>query len=222
MPSTVQSILKAVGVTRSGVAQWGERLEPPNPGEPGTGIYVVALTSRLNRVDGTLVKAPIANAALDTLLRRRPGLSIDGTTPTRQVLARRVQTFWFPDETILYIGLAGPRKNHAGRELPHRVGEYAKTRLGAKSPHAGGWPLLTLSNLEQLSVHYAYCEDVVTAEHDALKQFADHVSTTSRAAMPHYLKVMPFANMEFPKGTRKDAQVAGVRGPVSPSARVPW
>jgi hypothetical protein len=222
MPCTVRSILKAAGVRRSGVAHWGEPLARPPSGQPGTGIYIVALTSRTNRVDGCLDRAPVASAALDALLRRRPDLSIDGVRATRAKLAQRVRGFWLPDETVLYIGLAGSRKNHAGEELPRRVGEYATTRLGAKSPHSGGWPLLTLSNLRELYVHYGYCGNVDTVESAALGWFAGHASARRKTVLRDPSKIMPFANLEYPKGNRKDPGIKGTRGPVAPRELTPW
>jgi hypothetical protein len=62
---------------------------------------------------------------------------------------------------VLYTGLADARgKLHRDGHLGHRVHEYYATRIGAKSPHAGGWPVKILSCLSELWIHYAYCGDV--------------------------------------------------------------
>ena len=59
--------------------------------------------------------------------------------PTREQLLQRLAGFWFPDEVVVYIGLAGPRKNRPVQgEVAKRVGEYYDTPLGANGPHAGG------------------------------------------------------------------------------------
>jgi hypothetical protein len=222
MPSTVASVFRAAGVRAGGVALWGRRPGLPPAGTPGTGIYVVALTPRVNRVDRSLANAPIAAPAIDVLLNRRADLTLDGTRPTRQQLMRRLGAFWLPDETVLYIGLAGPRGSHAGRELPHRVGEYAKTRLGAKRPHSGGWPLLTLSCLRDLYVHYAYCTEVDAVERAALAQFGAKVSEATRTSLHDSAAIMPFANLEAPRGNRKAHGVRGARGVVAAGAPTPW
>lgn len=222
MPSTVASIFKAAGVRASGVAPWGTRPELPPTGVPGTGIYIVALTPKVRRIEGNIDKAPIAGPALDVLLSRRADLTLDGVRPTRQQLMRRLSAFWLPDETVLYIGLAGSRASHAGRELPHRVREYAKTRLGAKSPHSGGWPLLTLSCLKDLYVHYAYCTDVDAVERAALAQFASKVSDTAKAGLHDSATLMPFANLEAPRCNRKAHRINGARGVVTAGAPTPW
>jgi hypothetical protein len=63
------------------------------------------------------------------------------------------------------------------------VGDYYKTPLGARRPHAGGWPLKTLSILSELCVHYAPCADPNAAELTMLDAFIGGVSASSRAAL---------------------------------------
>lgn len=216
MPSTAADVFAAAQVNAAGVVRWGEPVGlPPARGKSSTGIYVVALTDAVNRVDRTLATAPILSAALTTLLRRRPELAMDGARPTARQLATRLGEFWFPDETILYIGLADARgRRRAGGHLAYRVHEYAKTRIGAESPHAGGWPLKTLACLGDAYVHYAYSDNVGSAERDCLQHFADQVSPSTRELLRDSVRVMPFANLEFPKGTRKAHGIERARGPL--------
>lgn len=155
-----------------------------------------------------------SQAAADEVLGIRPELTLDGVRPTREQLVQRLAAFWFPDEVVLYIGLAGPRtKRPAKGELAKRVGEYYKTPLGANGPHAGGWPLKTLSCLPNLFVHYAYCDQVKKAEDDCIGQFAKHVSDKTRTSLHDPTRLMPFANLEFPKGNAKDHGIRGARAP---------
>lgn len=49
--------------------------------------------------------------------------------------------------------------------------QYYNTPLGARKPHAGGWPLKTLENLDELCVHYAACVSVDVAERTMLGPF---------------------------------------------------
>lgn len=140
---------------------------------------------------------------------------MDGARPTARQLATRLGEFWFPDETILYIGLADARNRlPADGHLAYRVHEYVKTRIGAKSPHAGGWPLKTLACLGEVYVHYAYCGDVELAEQRCLQRFADHVSPSTLAFLRDSVRVMPFANLEFPKCNRKAHGIERARGPL--------
>ena len=224
MPSTVAEILAAAGAQRAGVTRWGELPDRPRRASTATtGIYIVALTDALDRVEGTLGKAPASLPPLKKLLERRPELTLDkAPQPTPRQLQKRLSQFWLPDETVPYIGLADARETpHRNGHLSHRVHEYYTTRIGAKSPHAGGWPLKTLGCLSELWVHYAYYANVHQAEGKCLKRFADHVSPQTRAALRDPVRVMPFANLEYPPGNRKDHGIAGARGPVPKSGLTP-
>ena len=63
-------------------------------------------------------------------------------------LRKRIGSFWVLDQSVLYIG-------KAGTSVRKRIGQYYKTPLGARSPHAGGWFLKVLANLNELFVHCA-------------------------------------------------------------------
>jgi len=211
----VADIFAAAGVTPAGVVRWGEPVAlPASPVVAATGIYVVALTQHLDELDGCLLAAPISDAAVDELLDARAELTLDGVRPTRQRLLARLAAFWFPDEVVLYIGLAGPRRRRpAPGELAKRVGEYYATPLGARGPHAGGWPLKTIGCLGDLYVHYAYCEQVDAAEDAGIAHFAEGVSDDTRSRLYDPMRVMPFANLEFPKGNAKAHGIRGARAP---------
>jgi hypothetical protein len=184
---------------------------------PTTGIYVVALSDELDSTEAALFGAPVSPAAIDELLTVRPELTLDRRRPTREQLAERLAAFWLPDEVIVYIGLAGARKTRPpGGEVAHRVAEYSKTPLGARSPHAGGWPLKTLACLSELYVHYAYCDEVDDAEKACIGRFAEHVSESSLARLHDRVRVMPFANPEFPRRNPKAHGIRGARAPRSP------
>lgn len=217
MPSTVADIFAAAGVEPTGVTRWGEAARPPEPpAAAATGIYVVALTDQLDSLEGRRADAPISSAAVDELrVVRCKELTLDGVLePARQPLTARLAAFWFPDEVVLYIGLAGSRKTRpVAGELAKRVTEYYVTPLGANGPHAGGWPLKTLSCLEDLYVHYAYCGDVKRSEDACIARFAQQVSPDTRARLHDAVRVMPFANLEFPKGNAKDHGIRGARAP---------
>ena len=215
MPSTVVDIFAAAGASPAGVVRWGTPPAPPvDRTAPATGIYVVALTDELDSRAGALAAPPISEAAIEELLAARPELTLDEARPTREQLLQRLAGFWFPDEVVVYIGLAGARKSRPVQgEVAKRVGEYYATPLGANGPHAGGWPLKTLACLHEVYVHYAYCDRVNQAETDCIGRFADHVSAKTRARLRDPVRVMPFANLEFPKGTPKNHGIRGARPP---------
>lgn len=213
MPSTVGSLFTAAEVPRHGVVRWGERIPPPDTG-PGTGVYVVALTADPDTLDAAMPYCPLSEAAIRVLLDvRRAELKVDGRAPRAAQLASRLSGFWLADEVVLYGGRAGPRRRVSVSDLSDRVDEYYTTPLGARSPHAGGWPLKTLSNLSELYVHYAYCADDATAETGLLDGFAEQVSAESRAALYDATFVMPFANLEDGHRRRKRHCIDGARAP---------
>jgi len=88
-----------------------------------------------------------------------------------------------PDETILYIGLAGT-------SLRTRVRDYYKTPLGARRPHAGGWFIKSLANVNDLLVHFAPADDPCAAENAMLGSFCSRLgddaggAVRSRAPVP--------------------------------------
>jgi hypothetical protein len=143
VPSTVTDIFAAANASPAGVVRWGTPPAAPiDRTASATGIYVIALTDELDSRAGALVAPPISEAAIEELLAVRPELTLDQCRPTREQLLQRLAGFWFPDEVVVYIGLAGPRKNRPVQgEVTKRVGEYYGTPLGASGPHAGGWPL---------------------------------------------------------------------------------
>jgi hypothetical protein len=215
VPSTIADIFAAASASPAGVVRWGTPPAPPvHRTAPATGIYVVALTDELDGRAGALAAAPISEAAIEELLAVRPELTLDDARPTREQLLQRLAGFWFPDEVVVYIGLAGPRKNRPVQgEVAKRVREYYATPLGANGPHAGGWPLKTLVCLHEVYVHYAYCDRVNQAEEDCIGHFAKHVSAATRARLHDPVRVMPFANLEFPKGNLKNHGIRGARAP---------
>ena len=68
-------------------------------------------------------------------------------------------------------------------------------------------------SLRDLWVHYAYCRDAATAEDACIRHFADHVSDATRERRYDAMRVMPFANLEFPKGNSKNHGISGARAP---------
>ena len=66
--------------------------------------------------------------------------------------------------------------------------------------------LKTLACLHDVCVHYAYCDRVNQAENDSIGHFAKHVLEKTRASLHDPVRVMPFANLEFPKATPRVAR----------------
>jgi hypothetical protein len=197
MPSSVRRLFAAVDLDPQGCVPWRSTLPEKRPG-----IYVVSLTSDARGVLGGSPRCPVSKSALDQLLRICPDLTVDGHMPTRSRLGDRIASYWLPDETILYIGLAGT-------SLRDRVRSYYVTPLGASKPHKGGWWLKTLANMDRLYVHYAVSDDVKNDEDEILRAFASRVSPRSREALPSGDPVMPFANLRDGDYRRRRHHIQG-------------
>jgi hypothetical protein len=185
--------------------------------EAGPGIYAVALTVDTNSMKAALDDCPVSETSVRDLLNIRPELRLDGQRPSVRELRKRLAGLWLPDETVLYIGLAGT-------SLRQRVGSFYTTPLGARRPHAGGWPLKTLRLLPSLFVHYAACSNPAAAEQAMLIAFVDGVSASSRAGLHDQDMPIPFANLERRKGQRKRHGITGARAPriaVMPASDTP-
>lgn len=206
MPSSVAELFAAAGLQPEGVVRWGTPVPEARPG-----VYVVALTDDPRSMVGVLGACPLDRGALDELLGVRPELRMDGQRPSAEGLGRRLAACWLADEVVLYIGLAG-------RSVRGRVGEYYATPLGARSPHAGGWPLKTLAVLPELYVHFTACEGVEHAERDMLCAFAAQVSAAAREALHDPQRLLPFANLTGPDG-RKAHGITGARASRHPSGQ---
>jgi hypothetical protein len=173
-------------------------------------VYAVALSANSEELTALPI-APLSMAAVGELLAVRPELTLDGARPSARALAERIPSFWLPDETIVYIGLAGT-------SLRTRVRDYYKTPLGARRPHAGGWFIKSLANVNDLFVHFAPADDRRAAENAMLGSFCSRVSEATLAALRDPAHPFPFANLEWPAGVRKVHGIKGVRGDIRPRA----
>lgn len=202
MPSTVVSVMSFAGLDPGGVVPWGE---PPE--ERTGGIYVASLTPRVDSINEAMAIAPIDLSLVDALLKGAPDLSVDGQRASNDSLAQRLSLLWFRDEVILYIGKA--------TSLRSRVGQYYATRLGARSPHAGGWPLKVLSVLDRIWIHWAVATMPELAEQQALASFVRSVSPEARRFVHDPAHLYPYANLEGPGGRKKHG-ISGARAAAGP------
>lgn len=205
MPSSVRAVLAAADVEYGGRVRWGQPVPSQEPG-----VYLVSLSNAPESLEGTLPAAPLNRHAAVELVRARPEMTVDKQSRDgAETLLGRVAEFWLPDENILYIGLAGT-------SLQQRVNAYYSTKLGRRSPHAGGWFLKLLDNLDQFHVHYAATEDPSGSEERMLAAFVGGVSAKAKQALRDPSHPFPFANLEWPKGVRKAHGIQGATGGPGP------
>lgn len=194
MGNAVAQLVEQTECRYGGAVPWG-RTVPERRG----GIYLIALSGDPHGNDG-MTEAPVDNDLAGLLLDARPELTVDGKRPSTSELAKRLMAMWVPDEPVVYIGKA--------TGLDSRVSQYYTTRLGARSPHAGGWPLKVLSNLESLWVHWATSDMPELAEQQALAAFVHGVSHDQRVDLVDPDYPYPYANLEGPGGRKRH----GIRG----------
>nr|WP_314842126.1 hypothetical protein [uncultured Microbacterium sp.] len=195
--TTVAELFKAAGVSYGGVVRWGQ---PPS--ERGPGIYVVSSSENADQATG-LDAAPLDTAAVSTLVGIRPEASIDGSPATEARLQTRLREMWVPNEPVLYVGLAGA-------SVRARVRQYYNTKIGARAPHAGGWPIRMLDQAA-LWVHFGPAQDPDAAEMLMLRHFEEYVPLDTRATLIDQRTALPFANLTHPRGLRKRHGLAGVK-----------
>lgn len=198
MPTSVRKLFSSVSLSINGQVRWGQPIK-----DTYAGVYVVAVTSNPDdekNIYGS--NPPIDLNILKTWIDTVPTLRVDGVRPTPAILKERLERFWLPDEPILYIGMAGT-------SLRTRVRQYYNTPLGDRRPHAGGHWLKTLSVLDSLSVFWATTSNPNQVEHDLLREFTRGVSSNTLSVLMDPIRPFPFANLEFPKGNKKNHSITG-------------
>jgi len=192
MPTYVKQLFTDSGKEILGQVKWGQKVNCNYPG-----IYVVAITDSAEKIVCS-VDAPISVKIVQDWITYVPKLNLDGKRPRYGDLVNRLKEFWIPDETILYIG-------KAGTSLKDRVNQYYNTRLGDPKPHAGGHWIKTLENLSDLNIFWTTSvgEKAKDVEDRFIKNFIRNVSNESKQNLFDSEHPFPFANLEFPKGTRK-------------------
>lgn len=206
MPTPPIQLIEASGCGFGGAVSWGSR-----PPEKTSGIYVVSLSEDPQSVT-SLARAPSDPSRVQELLDAVPDLALYDRSVSIEELTERLAGMWLPDESVVYIGKA--------TSLASRVGQYYGTPLGARSPHAGGWPIKTLSNLADLWVHWAVSTTPEESERRALSRFVENVSDESLSRVLDPVHPYPFANLMGPLG-RKNHGIRGARGGRSRQARPP-
>lgn len=194
MPTTPYELFKKVNLKIQGQVDW----DKPIPSSD-CGLYVVAVTNKLD----CLICEPTANlnddyidSWIQTIIDGRKQILIDGKPANRTLLKERISKFWLPDETIIYIGKAGPSKR---RSLRVRVNEFYHTRMGCDGRHAGGNWVNLLNNLYSYTVFYSSYlnSDVEVLEEAMLEYFMECVSNETRKKLYDHETCLPFANKEI-------------------------
>lgn len=196
-------LLRSVGLIVDGPVTWGQAVRSAAPG-----VYVVELPA-------PLPSPPIDHNVLRAWIEGVPTLLLDGKRPTPHELAARLAAFWYPDQTILYIG-------RTDRSLGGRLAAYYQTPLGDPRPHAGGHWIKTLRDLSHCLVWWAETDAEEEFEDALLTAFEASVEAETLERLYDPTVVVPFANLQTASGLRKDHGISGavLREPAGPPSAI--
>ena len=195
MPSTITDLFGAADLQLGGPVKWDQPVDCNQHG-----VYIVSLSPDPNYNDEWLIDtAPISEEAVARWIADVPGLTVDGRRPKPEELVSRLSEFWLPDEAILYIGCTA-----GALGLGRRVQQYYCHVLGNPRPHSGGHWIKALSVLDCLTVFWAPTETPYPVEACALKAFVNGMSEKTRMCLRDPDRPFPFANLEYPRGNRKN------------------
>ena len=153
-----------------------------------------------------ILSIPLDANAVDHWVSCARHMLIGAKPATVPLLSDTLNSFWHPDETILYIGRAGYRRAGllAGSTISDRVAAYYGTRLGARRPHRGGYWLKTLAILHNLLVYWQPELDPSLLEQQLQQTFI--LNRNNSGAVD-----LPFANLRD-ENSRQNKQ-HGIRNP---------
>lgn len=196
MPTTVQELFDYVGVQRGGAVRWGTHLPETRPG-----VYVVS-TSKDPADSSGFAVAPVRPEQVERLIEARPELMVDQSRPSPTQLADRLRAMWPAGESVIYIG-------RATTGVATRVDQFYSTKIGARSPHAGGWPVKMLDS-RLLWVHFGATAQSADIENKMVDIFEAGVPAEVQASLVDPTTPLPYANLEYPDHRRRKAH--GIRG----------
>lgn len=195
----VNQLFEYTGVQRGGAVPWGAKVPLDQPG-----VYVVATTPDGEDSAG-FETCPLDSSAIDKLIVARPEATVDGRAATAQTIGARLADMWVTGSSIIYIGLAGTN-------VRKRVQQFYSTAIGARTPHAGGWPVKMLDSTK-LWVHYGATNNPGGVELAMVQSYVSSLPDEVRVRLIDQHLPLPFANLAVPNGPRKRHGFAGVKEP---------
>ena len=196
MPISVKQIIEASGLNNkfSRTVKWGKQIESSS-----RGIFIISTSEDPNVLSPVYESAPIDLNLIEFWIKKAPKMQIDKQSATAEALYKRLESFWLPDETILYIGQN--TTNIGFRVIVNRI---YNTELGSKMPTTSAYWLKSLSILHQLHVHYISCSHPEDKRDEMLKIFNAQISKKTKKNSKHIDFLNPFANKIVGRGSTKE------------------
>jgi len=200
MAISINGLLETVGlnISRLKTAMWGQA-----PESSSIGIYFVSTSKDPNSIATLYNNAPIDENILKFWIRKVSTIQVDGKPATIESIKQRLNSFWLPDENIIYIGQTESNKGLIGR-----INQYYTTELGDRKPHAGGHWIKTLKILNELFVHYIPSQNAKDTEKKIMRNFVSQVSEQTKEILFDTTLPIPFANLELEQGKRKNHRIS--------------
>ncbi len=199
--TTAGDLLRSVGLAADGLALLGRPVASNRPG-----VYLVELAE-------PRPTAPIKLTTIGKWIERAPGLRLDGERPSSRALRARLESFWIPSTTVLFVGVAE-------RTIAGRVRALVEQVLGDPRPHPAGQWLKTLS-VTGLRVRWVETDAAEEYEDALLDAFAAAVPDAERERLHDPDVVLPYANLRRATGERKATGITGSTLPLDRPAPAP-
>jgi hypothetical protein len=190
MTTTVGQLFRKFDLLDLKQVKWGTNFK-----EKDQGIYVVSTSNKPDQHLGITDRPIFDDQQIELWIDKLPHFQVDGIPATLTNVKSRLTSFWFPDESIIYIGKAPKRSDENG--ISKRVCEYFSTTIGNGGPHSGGQWIKTLKNLDTFTVYYSPCDKPGEIENKMLDYFMSNVSKSTLARLYDNQLPIPFANIKF-------------------------
>ncbi len=188
--TTVKQLFNKFDISGFNQVSWGMGFN-----EKSQGVYIVSTSNNPDKHFGITDRPNFDDEQIKLWISKLSNFQVDNNPATLTNIKNRLTDFWFPDESILYIGKAPARKSESG--ISKRVSEYFTTSIGNGGAHSGGQWIKTLKDLNTFTVYYAACDKPGEVEHKMLEFFMTNVSKTTRATLYDKELPIPFANIKF-------------------------
>ena len=197
MPTTIREIFNEFDLEITGQIKWGQEISSKK-----CGLYFVAITNdpdKLKCWENPFFGDTEIQNWIELVKKCWKEIKVDKKPASMTNLKNRLNNLWLPDETILYIGKAGPT---VIRTIGKRVNEYFETKLGCNKKHAGGNWINTLTKLNELTVFYsefnlAEYHKIEETETKLIEYFSKNVSDKTKNRLVDRINCFPFANKEI-------------------------
>jgi len=199
MSTTIRKIFDEFNLQLSGIVSWNQEVESTK-----CGLYFVTVSNDPDNLvcwDKPEFDIQKIQKWISLVEHCWKNITVDGRIASAEDILDRLNALWLQDETILYIGKAGPNRR---RTLKKRVNEYYDTKLGCNKKHAGGNWINTLTKLDELYVFYSEFEEqeynmIESSEEKLIEYFSENVSDSTRKSLYDKANCFPFANKELYK-----------------------